>query len=122
MHTFFLTAPRLLMAPPAQDSPASGNPIMGLLPWILIFVVIWFFMIRPQRKKEKEQKLFRDQLGKGGWVITIGGVHGKILEVSDTTLVIETEGQGRLKIERTAVSVDSTLAVYPDPQNAVVKK
>jgi len=116
MTTYFFSAPQLLMAPPAQD------PIMGLLPWILIFVVIWFFMIRPQRKKEKEQKLFRDQLGKGRWVITIGGVHGKILELSDSTLVVETEGQGRLKIERSAVSVDSTLAVYPDPQASVTKK
>lgn len=122
MHTYFFPAPQLLMAPPAQGGPASANPIMSLLPWILIFVVIWFFMIRPQRKKEKEQKLFRDQLGKGRWVITIGGVHGKILELSDSTLVVETEGQGRLKIERSAVSVDSTLAVYPDPQASVTKK
>jgi len=61
-------------------------------------------------------------LGKGRWVITIGGVHGKILELSDTTLVIETEGQGRLKIERSAVSVDSTLAVYPEAQGGVSKK
>jgi len=122
MNTFFLISPQLLMAPPAQGAPGSGNPLMSLLPWILIFVVIWFFMIRPQRKKEKEQKLFRDQLGKGRWVITIGGVHGKILELSDTTLVIETEGQGRLKIERTAVSVDSTMAVYPETPVAAAKK
>ncbi|MFZ9938777.1 MAG: preprotein translocase subunit YajC [Bacteroidia bacterium] len=122
MHTYFFPAPQLLMAPPAQGGPASANPIMSLLPWILIFVVIWFFMIRPQRKKDKEQKLFRDQLGKGRWVITIGGVHGKILEVSETTLVIETEGQGRLKIEKSAVSVDSTLAAYPDSHSAVTKK
>jgi len=122
MTTYFFSAPQLLMAPPAQGGSASGNSNMVLLLWILIFVVFWFFWIRPQRKKEKEQKLFRDQLGKGRWVITIGGVHGKILELSDSTLVVETEGQGRLKIERSAVSVDSTLAVYPDPQASVTKK
>jgi len=120
--TIFFSYPLLLMTQPASGAPGSGNLFNNLIPWILIFVVIWFFMIRPQRKKEKQQRLFRDQLGKGRWVITIGGVHGKILELSDTTLVIETEGQGRLKIERSAVSVDSTLAVYPEAQGGVSKK
>jgi preprotein translocase subunit YajC len=111
-----------MMAPPPTGAQGSGNPIMGLLPWILIFVVIWFFMIRPQRKKEKDQKLFRDNLAKGRMLVTIGGVHGKILDMQDTTLIIETEGQGRLKIERTAVSVDSTLAAYPEAQVSASKK
>jgi preprotein translocase subunit YajC len=86
-------------------SPQPGqSPLTSFLPIILIMVVFYFFMIRPQMKKAKEQKQFREALKKGDKVITIGGIHGRILEIADTTIIIETEGQGRLKIERTAVS------------------
>jgi len=88
-----------LMAPQPGQSPLST-----FLPIILIMVVFYFFMIRPQMKKSKEQKQFRESLKKGDKVITIGGIHGKILEINESTIVIETEGQGRLKLEKSAVS------------------
>jgi preprotein translocase subunit YajC len=95
----------LLMAPP-QGSGQS--PIMSFLPIILIIVVFYFFMIRPQMKKAKDEKKFREELKKGDKVVTIGGIHGKIAEINDSTFIIEIEGGNRLKIERSAVSLQYT--------------
>jgi preprotein translocase subunit YajC len=63
-------------------------------------------MIRPQTKKAKDTKKFREALAKGDKVVTIGGVHGKIAEIKETTLIIETEGGGKLRIEKSAVSME----------------
>ena len=71
----------------------------------LIFLVMYFFMIRPQVKKQKEEVKFRDALKKGDKVITIGGLHGKITELSDRTVVIE-HGGISLKVERSAISMN----------------
>ena len=95
MHVF-------LMAPTGK----GGFDIMSVLPLLLIIVVFYFFMIRPQLKKSKEQKKYREELKKGDKVITIGGIHGKIIEVNDKTFVIEVEGGSKLKIERAAVSME----------------
>lgn len=99
----------LLMAPP-QGGQGGGNPIMSFLPLILIFVVFYFFMIYPQIKKNKAQKKFREALGKGDKVITIGGIHAKILEATDHTFLIESEGT-KLRIDRTAVSMEASQAL-----------
>jgi preprotein translocase subunit YajC len=99
----------VLMAPPATGAQA-GNPIMQFLPLILIFVVFYFFMIYPQIKKNKAQKKFREELGKGQKIITIGGVHAKIIEVADTTFLIESEGT-KLRIDKTAVSMEASQAL-----------
>ena len=99
----------LLMAPPAAGAQA-GNPIMQFLQLILIFVVFYFFMIYPQMKKNKAQKKFREELGKGQKIITIGGVHAKIIEVSDSTFLIESEGT-KLRIDKTAVSMEASQAL-----------
>lgn len=92
-----------LMAPPKGG---SGNPIMNFLPWILILGVFYLFMIRPQMKKQKDLKKFRESLQVGSKIVTIGGIHGKIKEMNETTVVIETEG-GRLRIEKAAISSES---------------
>lgn len=79
--------------------------------FVLMFVVFYFFMIRPQMKKTKEEKKFREELKKGDKVVTIGGIHAKIAEVKETTLVVDTgEGQ-RLKIEKSAVSKDNSASL-----------
>ena len=69
----------------------------------MILVIFYFFMIRPQMKKQKELKKFREGLQSGDKIVTIGGIHGKILEVADTTLLIGTES-GKLRVDKTAVS------------------
>jgi preprotein translocase subunit YajC len=82
-----------------------------ILMFLLMFVVFYFFMIRPQMKKTKEEKKFREELKKGDKVVTIGGIHAKIAEVKETTLVVDTgEGQ-RLKIEKSAVSKDNSASL-----------
>jgi len=75
----------------------------GILVPILIIVVFYFFMIRPQMKKQKELKKFREGLSVGDKVVTIGGVHGKILEIADTTVLISCESSTKLRLEKSAV-------------------
>ena len=78
-------------------------------PFILMFVVIYFFMIRPQQKKAKQEKEFESTLKVGDKIITKSGLHGKVSELADTTVVIETMS-GYLKMERSAISMEmSTL-------------
>ena len=89
-----------------QSEPSGSIEYQKFLPIVLIFVVFYFFFIRPQMKKTKEQKKFRESLKKGDKIITIGGIHGKILEVAETTVIIEVEGQNRLKMEKSAVAMD----------------
>ena len=77
------------------------------LPFLLMFVVIYFFMIRPQQKKVKQEKEFEGGLKVGDKIITKSGFHGKIAELTDATAVIETMS-GKLKIERSAISLELT--------------
>jgi preprotein translocase subunit YajC len=102
-----------LMAP-QQGSEGVGAPFFIMI--ILMIVVFYFFMIRPQMKKTKEQKKFREGLKKGDKIITIGGIHGKILEVQETTLIIETEGLGKLKIEKSAAAMDNSSQLADQPK------
>lgn len=97
-----------------QDGQGGGMSSIIFL--ILIFGVFWFFMIRPQMKKQKAQQKFKETIGKGDKIVTIGGVHGKIIEVQDTTFIIEVEGQNRLKIEKSAVSMESSQALNKDAE------
>jgi preprotein translocase subunit YajC len=74
----------------------------------LMMVVFYFFMIRPQMKKAKDEKKFRAELAKGQKVVTIGGIHGKISDMKETTVIIDVDNGGKLKIERSAISLNST--------------
>ena len=74
----------------------------------LIMIVFYLFMIRPQMKKSKDQKKFREGIKKGEKIVTIGGIHGKIAEIKDATVLIDVEGGNRLKIEKSAISLESS--------------
>lgn len=95
----------LLMQP--QEGEDGGGVSFFLMIGAMI-VVFYLFFIRPQMKKTKDQKKFREALKKGDKIITIGGIHGKIIEVQEKTFTIEVEGQNRLKVERSAVAMDSS--------------
>ncbi len=86
------------------DAPTEGGGMQTIIMFGAIFLVFYLFMIRPQMKKQKEQKKFRESLDKGTKIVTIGGVHGKIIELQETTAIIEIEGGNRLKIEKSAIS------------------
>lgn len=96
----------LLFMPPAEGQEGGG--LMSFLPLILIVLVFYLFFIRPQMKKSKDQRKFREALKKGDKIVTIGGIHGKIIEVQETTFTIEVEGQNRLKVEKSAVAMDGS--------------
>ncbi len=70
---------------------------------VLILVVFYFFMIRPQMKKQKELKKFRENMKVGDKVVTIGGIHGKILELADSTILISSEGT-KIRLEKSAIA------------------
>lgn len=74
----------------------------------LIIIVFYFFMIRPQMKKAKDEKQFKESIKKGDKVVTIGGVHGKVLEVNDKTFMMEIDNNVKVKIEKSGISAEAT--------------
>lgn len=77
-----------------------------LLMIVLIFVVMWLFMIRPQQKKQKEIEQFRQGLKKGDKVVTIGGIYGTVVEVKDNTLFLEIDQNVKIKVDKASVVKD----------------
>ena len=94
-------------------APAAGQQGGGWQMWImlaLIFVVMWFFMIRPQRKQQKELENFRNSLKNGDKVVTIGGIYGTISEVKDTYVLLEVDKDVKIRVNKQALQKD-----YTDP-------
>ena len=90
---------------------AGGMGVQQLIMFGAIAVVFYFFMIRTQMKKQKDQKKYVDELKKGDKVVTTAGIHGKIYEVADTTFLVETEGGGRIRFDKSAISLESSKAL-----------
>ena len=93
----------------AQTPGGSGLTTQLLFMGALI-AVFYFFMIRPQQRKAKDQKKFTEEIKKGDYIVTIGGLHGRIAEIEDDAFIIEVERGGRLKYSKSAVSMESTKA------------
>ena len=89
----------------AAAPQAQGDPLMSFLPLIVIFVIFYFLLIRPQSKKAKEQKLMIEALAKGDEVVTNGGVLGKITKVGDNFIELEIANGINIKVQRHAVSM-----------------
>ena len=81
-----------------------------------IGIVFYFFMLRPQIKRTKEAKNFRENLAQGDKVVTAGGIHGKVLEINENTVLISTEGAGKLRVEKNSITAN------PDDMLANQKK
>ncbi|MCH1437883.1 preprotein translocase subunit YajC [Flavobacteriales bacterium] len=87
------------------QAPNAGGGIMSFLPLILIVVIMYFFMIRPQVKKQKAEAKYRAEIQKGDKVVTIGGIHAKVLEVNEDSLLIQADGgTSKLKINKSAIA------------------
>lgn len=97
----------LLQAQPDAPQKGMGNYSL-LIMMLLIFVVMYFFMIRPQQKKQKEMVKFRDSLKKGDKVITVGGIYGTVVEVKDSTLLIEIDNNVKIRVDKASVVKDSS--------------
>lgn len=104
ISTFFLQA-------------AGGGGFMSFLPMILIVVVFYFFMIRPQMKKQKEHKKYIQELDVNSKVVTTAGIHGRIVEVGETTFLVDVGSGVRIRFDKSAISLDASRAA-----NTEVKK
>jgi preprotein translocase subunit YajC len=94
----------ILMGPPQQGS----NPLTSLLPLVLIIVVFYFFMIRPQVKRQKELRNFREALQKGDRIITTGGIYGKINNIQDNVITVDIGNNVTIKVDKNAVLKDNS--------------
>ncbi|OCX53101.1 preprotein translocase subunit YajC [Mucilaginibacter sp. PPCGB 2223] len=88
------------------NSQVQSYIMMGLLA-----LVFYFFMIRPQIKKQKDQKKFVEELKKGDKVVTTAGIHGKIVEIADTTILVEVDNGVKIRFDKAAISLDSSKAL-----------
>ena len=85
----------------------DSGTLASMLPFLAMFIVLYFFILRPQINRQKKEKAFQAEIKKGARVITTSGIHGKILEVNanDNTITLET-GAGKIKFERSAISME----------------
>jgi preprotein translocase subunit YajC len=94
-----------------QATPEGANLYSNFLFIGLIILVFYFFMIRPQQKKAKDQKKFREELKRGMSVVTVGGLHGRLLSIDDDTVWIEVDKGIKLKFDKVAIAVEATSRV-----------
>jgi len=93
------------------QAPGAGSG--GMMNWIMIggiLLVFYFFMIRPQQKKQKDQKKFISEIKKGDEVVSIGGIHGKVTAIDDSTITLEVDRGARIKFEKASISLESSKA------------
>ncbi len=91
-----------------ETAPQTGGSWSGLIMIAAIFVIFWLFFIRPQNKKQKEQQKFREALKAGDKVITIGGIHGKVKDVKEHTIVVTVGGDTAIEFEKSAIIPDAS--------------
>lgn len=87
-----------------QAAPASTSSLLSYLPIVGMVIVMYFFMIRPQQKRSADAKKFRAALGKGSNVVTIGGLHGKVVDLNEETVTVEVDKGVRLRFDRSAIA------------------
>ena len=102
MNTLFF----LLEAAPA--APQQGSPWSMWIMLGAVFVIMWLFMIRPQRKQQKELQAFRNSLKRGDKVITVGGIYGEIVEVNEKTALIRVDGDVKLRVDKQGLVRDNS--------------
>ena len=93
-----------LQAGGAGSMSTSSSLIGSLLPFLLIIVIFYLFLIRPQNKKQKETQKMLDALKKGDKVITIGGIHGTVSSVKENTVIVKVDDDCKLEFNRTAIA------------------
>ncbi|SDN43382.1 preprotein translocase subunit YajC [Acetanaerobacterium elongatum] len=114
MSEFLLSAANTASAATASGSATPANSALALLiqvgPIVLIFVVFYFFLIRPQKKKEKEIQKMRSDLQVGDEIVTSGGIIGLVVSIREDTVVIETgSDRSKIRIARWAIQTNNTV-------------
>ena len=90
-----------------QNAPSSG--ITSFLPFLLIMVVFYFFMIRPQINKQRSEQNFQQALAKGDKIVTIGGIYGKVVGIKEEKIILEITDNTRITIERNSISREKSI-------------
>ncbi len=88
----------------SPEGGGSPNPISSMIPFVLIFAVLYLLILRPQMKKQKDQKRMIEELEKGDQVVTSGGIHGSIANIKDDILVLKIADNVKIELSRAAVS------------------
>lgn len=91
-----------------QAAPGQSGGIPQIIMLVMVFVVFWFFMIRPQMKRQKEIKKFRESIKTGDKVVTAGGVYGKIKDIKENIVVLEVADNVRLNVDKASVFASIT--------------
>ena len=97
----------------SQPEGSEANPLMSMLPLLLIVVVFYFFMIRPQMNRQKEVRKFRESLAKGDKVVTTGGIYGKIVEVKETVIILEIAKDINITVDKNGIIKDMSDVQQP---------
>ncbi|WP_309120398.1 preprotein translocase subunit YajC [Paenibacillus sp.] len=92
------------------EPAGQGNILMSLLPFVLMFAIFYFLLIRPQQKRAKTRNMMLANVKKGDKVVTVGGMHGKIVELTDDTMVLLVNDTTRLTFNRSAIDTVVTSA------------
>ncbi len=104
----------LTLADKTANTNQGGSLVVMIVIYALIFGALYFFMIRPQKKKQKQEKLMRENLQVGDEIVTIGGIHGRVISLKEDTMVIESQvDRSKLTIERWALQTN--LTVHDEP-------
>jgi len=85
-------------------APAQPNPVMNLVPLVLIFVIFYFMLIRPQKKQQQEHKNMLKGLEKNDEIVTTGGIHGTVVNVKDKTAVIRIDENVKMEIDKNSIA------------------
>ena len=96
----------LLLQAASGQQAAPGGGLTFWLMIILMFVVMWLFMIRPQRKQQKELEKFRNELKKGDKVVTAGGIYGVVADVDERTVLVKVDGEVKLRVDKSSIQKD----------------
>ena len=87
---------------------SGGDGFTSFLPIIGMIAIFYFFFIRPQQRKQKETKKYLQEIKKGDQVVTVGGIHGKITELADTTVLIDVDRGTKLLVEKSSISLEAS--------------
>jgi preprotein translocase subunit YajC len=89
---------------PAQIQTQQPNPLAAFLPWIIIFGIFYFLLLRPQQKKQKEHQKMLESLKRNDRVVTIGGIHGVIQDIKKDTVVLKVDDETKIMVDKTAIA------------------
>ena len=92
----------------AGQGAAGGGSLSFILMLALMFLVMWLFMIRPQRKQQKELEAMRNSLKKGDKVITAGGIYGTVADIDGNTVLVKVDGEVKIRVDKTSINRDMT--------------